>query len=183
MPVTLQLSSELLERTRAHLLRRTRHEDEQVAFFFSDPYGGDRVLRLTDVYFVPPEQFIFQSGFHVRLSDEVRQYLIRRAWDSNACLVEAHSHPGPGAVDFSPSDLAGFEEWVPHLRWRLKRRPYAALVFGYESFDALAWIDGADQPESVERLSVAGGLDEFPTGTTIAELQSAPARRTSRARD
>jgi hypothetical protein len=180
MPVTLELSSELLDRTRAHLLRGTRHEDEQVAFFFSEPYAGDRLLRLSDVYFVQPEQFVIQSGFHVRLSDEVRQDLIRRAWDSGAGLVEAHSHPCPGSVDFSPTDLHGLDEWVPHLWWRLKRRPYAALVFGYESFDALAWIEGADQPEPVERLSVAGGRDEVPTQLTIAELRARELRRVSR---
>lgn len=135
----MELDPHLLERLRAHLLHFEKNEDEQVAFLFSEPYEGDGCLRLKDIYLVPPEQFDFQSGYHVSLTDEARKYLIQRAWADNACLVEAHSHPGPGQVYFSGSDLRGFEDWVPHLWWRLKRRPYAAMVFGYESFDAVAW--------------------------------------------
>jgi hypothetical protein len=172
MAVTLQLPAKQLDSLRAHLLRHVQDEDEQVAFLFSEPYEGGRLLRLADVYFVPPDEFEYQSGYHVSLSDEVRQYLIRRAWNSNACLVEAHSHPGPGEVKFSLSDLHGFKDWVPHFWWRLKARPYAALVFGYESFDALAWVDGADKPEEVERLAVDGARDEQPTQRTIAELRN-----------
>jgi hypothetical protein len=61
---------------------------------------------------------------------------------------------------------------VPHLWWRLKGRPYAALVFGYESFDGVAWVASPDDPEPVGRLSVVGGQDQLPTRLTISRLRA-----------
>jgi hypothetical protein len=42
------------------------------------------------------------------------------------------------------------------VRWRLRGRPYAAIVTAGESFDALAWLDDDKGPIQVGALEVDG---------------------------
>lgn len=46
-------------------------------------------------------------------------------------------------------------EWVrmPYLSWRLRGRPYAAVVTSKIDFDALAWINGSAVAEQVDGLA------------------------------
>jgi hypothetical protein len=128
-------------------------EDEQVAFLFAARTSPDR-LDVGEVYSVPPEGFLRQSPFHLALTDEVRAYVLGRATELDCCLIEVHSHEDTGPVWFSPTDLEGFEEWVPHVRWRLGGRPYVALVFGGEEFDALVWDSDSRLPAGLGALLV-----------------------------
>jgi hypothetical protein len=89
------------------------------------------------------------------------------AWDAGASLVEAHSHGDTVPACFSPSDLLGLDVWVPHLRWRLRGRPYAAIVTAGDTFDAIAWIDGADQPEQIHHLEIMGKGKLAATARTL----------------
>jgi len=73
-----------------------------------------------------------------------------RAHQLGCCLIEWHSHCGSWPAEFSLSDRMGLKEFVPHVRWRLDSRPYAAIVVANGSFDALAWTD--DGPP--QRLSI-----------------------------
>lgn len=160
---------------RRHLLQNRL---EQVAFVFAQAEAtGDGVhFRADDYYLVPPEDFDVQSEFHVSLTDEAQARIIKMAWDRRAALVDIHSHPRGGPrVKFSPSDLAGFGDFVPHVRWRLKGQPYLALVVAPSSFDALVWSTGAD----VEPLAAleAGRRTHLPTNLTLAELRRADGRR------
>ncbi len=152
------------------LRRHLSGEVEEVAFLFTEPYQDDRRLKVLDVMPISVEGFDIQSDYHVELADELRPQLIKRAWDENACLIEAHSHI-EGRAAFSPSDLSGFEEWVPHLRWRLRRRPYAALVFAREDFDALVW-HGDGPPIGLDAIEIVGGESLRPTDYTIRELMA-----------
>ena len=68
---------------------------------------------------------------------------------------------------FSPSDLWGFQAWVPHLFWRLRGRPYAALVTAGDTFDALAWVDSAEQPEQVDQIELDDGSVLVATTRTL----------------
>lgn len=146
------------------LSRHLSGDVEQVAFLFTEPYANDHRLRVRALQLIPAEGFRHQGSYHVELADEIRPELIKRAWDENACLIEAHSHLD-GPAGFSSSDLAGFEEWVPHLRWRLRGRPYAALVFAPDDFDALLWDSDGD-PVSIEGLQIGGGATLVPTNYT-----------------
>lgn len=143
---------------------------EQVAFLLADLSGGDsRDLDLREIAPVASEDFTYQGAFHVNLGDAVRPRMIKWAWDRGSCLVEAHSHlEGPAA--FSPTDLAGLEEFVPHMWWRL-RRPYAALVLAPDSFDGLAWVDGPEAPVGIDgvRIDRGRGLKQS-TGITVRSL-------------
>jgi hypothetical protein len=169
----LATSRSLHESFRRHL----RGDVEQVGFFLADYDPEKRRFSLIEWRPVPAEGFEIQSSFHVTLTDETKAAVIKWAWDSGKCLVEAHSHGDDGLAVFSPSDLWGFKEWVPHLWWRLRGRAYAAIVIADETFDALAWIDAADHPEQVSRLAVEGGDDLAATGLTLAVEQAAEARR------
>ena len=147
-----------------------RGDVEQVAFLFTEPYAGDQRLRVRDVELIPSDGFAYQGGYHVELAEQIRPALIKRAWDEDACLIEAHSHlHGPAC--FSWSDMAGFDEWVPHLKWRLQGRPYAALVFAPDDFDALVW-DGKQDAGPLEALDVLPGQRLAPTGRTLRPAET-----------
>lgn len=144
---------------------------EHVAFLFTEPPAVGSPLRVAEIYRVPPEGFDFQSDYHVELTDDVRAIVIKRASDLAGCLIEAHSHTGGPPAAFSESDLHGFRDWVPHVRWRLARRPYAALVFAGDSFDALVWEGDDDAPHSLDSLRVEGGTTNKPSHITYKRLQ------------
>lgn len=155
------------ERLHRGLLHHLGHEGaEEVAFMAAKCVLSEAVLEAFDLYPVPAEGFAFQSDFHVRLTDATRGAVIRWAHEREAALVEVHAHRGPWAASFSPTDLSGLEEWVPHVRWRLAGRPYVALVVADSSFDALAWTGSTRSPEPIAGLSVGQDLLE-PTGRTL----------------
>jgi proteasome lid subunit RPN8/RPN11 len=139
--------------------------DEQVAFLFTEPTTDAKPTRVMELYRVPPEGFVDQSPHHLALTDEVRAYVIKHAWELGGSLAEVHSHESGPPAWFSPTDLDGFDEWVPHVRWRLAGRPYIAIVFADESFDALVWED--DVPGPLSALHV-GDASLKPTGITYA---------------
>lgn len=157
---------------RAHL----RGHVEQVGFFLGD-FDGDRdAFVLREWRPMPPEAFEYQTAYHVTLLDEMRPEIIKWVWEANACLVEVHSHGDEGRACFSSSDIWGFDEWVPHVRWRLRGRPYAAIVTAADSFDALAWIDDTGDPVQVTALDV-DGAGILPTALTLPRLAELKAWR------
>ena len=160
---------------RRHLAARP----EEVGFFLAHYDLARRSFELRFWRPIPPEGFESRSDFHLTLRDEVRADVIKWAWDNDACLVEAHSHLDAGLASFSPSDISGFEQWVPRLWWRLRARPYAAIVTAGETFDALAWIEGASDPEQVRHIEENGQV-HLPTGRTLPRLA---ARREGNRRD
>ncbi len=144
-------------------------EDEQVAFLFTLPPREREPLRAVEMYAVTAGEFADQSPYYLALSDDVRARVIGRASRRGGCLVEVHSHM-LGPAEFSPTDLLGFEEWVPHVRWRLAGRPYVALVFCGESFDALVWAGDGDRPGPLSELLVEGRGRLRPTGITARHI-------------
>ena len=145
-----------------------------------DPIGYlDRIRHMYDaVLFVLGEarwrhvqRFFAEAdvvSLHASLTDETRGRLIKRAHDLDASLVEFHSHLAEWPASFSESDRAGLDEFVPHVRWRLKGKPYMAVVVAPTSFDALAWVSASKNPEEVHGILVGGTLHR-PTGLTLKE--------------
>jgi hypothetical protein len=131
MAVFLDLQQGLRVRLWAHLLQ---NGVEQVAIVFAtvDPQGDDIVFNAREVYLATPDDFEFHSGYHIELTDEARARIIKKAWDTGTTPVEFHSHPGDAGdlwpAMFSASDMYGFSDYVPHCRWRLRGRPYLAVV-------------------------------------------------------
>jgi hypothetical protein len=150
---------------------------EQVGFFLADFEERTELFTLSDWWAVPPEGYEHQTGYHVTLSDEAQGEAIRWAWNAKACLVEVHSHGPLEPAQFSPTDLAGFVDWVPHVRWRLRGRPYAAIVVASRTADALAWTVADQQIAGVDELRLDDGAVIRFTGETIGQLGRVARRR------
>ena len=133
---------------------------EHAAFLFSKIEGD--ILKIVDVSLLNSEDYDFQSLYHIQIRTEVIGHLIKRAHDLNASLVEVHSHIEQREAKFPYSDWSGFEEFVPHILWRLPDRPYSALVFTRKTFDAIYWKKDFDQMRPIEKL-VAGSYSYYPT--------------------
>jgi molybdopterin-synthase adenylyltransferase len=164
---TLSMAADMYQGLMVHLFAT---EEEQAAFLFCASEQEEAIFRVRRIRLLEPNDLEDQSRHGISLTDSTRAELIKQAWAENACLVEVHSHNHPGPVAFSPFDLDKLDEWVPHLWWRLRGRPYIALVAGPDSFDALVWSQSADQPESLAGLEVDGQRHRSPTNRTIRRL-------------
>jgi hypothetical protein len=168
----LAIEVDLYEKLVGHLRQKG---PEQAAFAYARVAVPDGDLNLTvrTIETLPGTDFDHQSGFHMALTDATLARVIKRAWDEDAALVEFHSHTSPKyPAAFSPSDLEGLAELVPHLWWRLRGRPYMALVVSPGDFDALVWRTSPNTPERLEEVAV-GETRLAPTGITIAEFNRA----------
>lgn len=143
---------------------------EQAAFFYCD-YKKTNVgieFQVIESNFLTPNDFAAQYGDYLELKDETRKLLIKRAHNLSAVLVEIHSHPKPWPAAFSFSDRVGLEQTVPHMRWRLKKRPYIAIVVAPSGYDALVWYGDDTKPKSLTGIEVDGTL-LTPTNITMGE--------------
>jgi len=165
MGTTIRISPEHLQALKEHLFVG---EDEQAAFAFAafEPSGNFQIESLERIL---PEGFAFQSDYHIELSSVTQAQIIKHAFDLKACLIEFHSHRCRGPAQFSWSDFHGFEEFVPHVRWRLGARPYAAVVFHESSFDGLAWTNGV--PVQLDRIEPVGLAPQRATGLSLRALE------------
>jgi hypothetical protein len=142
-----------------HLLQG---EEEEAAFIFTKT----DVLTPFHMLLVSPEGFAYKSRFGFELTDAYRASIIKKAHDLDAMIIEFHSHPFPSTACFSPTDIEGLRDFVPHVRWRLKNKPYAAVVVAPQSFDALFWAtDGAPEPIALN----VGGRIVLPTRKSLEE--------------
>lgn len=154
----------------SHLLPENEQSEsiEQAAFAFAKTISEGEVTTFDVIDWLPIERigFVHQSGYHIELADEMRPLLIKRAHDLQTSLVEFHSHPFSTRAEFSPSDLTGLDEFVPHVWWRLKGRPYLAVVVTPSQFDALAWVTDPRSAVPLEELR-AGDIVLRPSGFTL----------------
>jgi hypothetical protein len=151
----------------AHLLPGDT-PNEQAAFLFAavKVTTRDVAFDVIDSAKLVAADFEVQAPDHLELADGTRARLIKRAHDLDASLIEVHSHPGPWDAAFSRSDLVGLSETVPHMWWRLKKRPYAAIVIAPSGFDAMLWLDGPLSPQQLDSLAVGSRILR-PTNITI----------------
>lgn len=169
MGVLVALDPTTYESLETHL---HRGDAEQLAFLRAHVVASEpEVIQLTDLFTVPPEDFEYHGAFHISLKDEMRPRVIQWAWAENSGLAEAHSHHGDWPACFSPTDLEGLREFVPHARWRLGQAPYIALVFARGGFDGLAWTGPSHDPAAVECLRIDGIGDIKPSGLTWERLR------------
>lgn len=160
MPIALRLPAAVFRAMRRHLLP-VHSRLEQGAFLFSRYVVDEKrnpVFTYVDWMPLKTDDYAEQYQDYLELTDAARARIIKRAHDLDTCLMEFHSHPGPYPAAFSPSDMHGFAEFVPHVRWRLKGKPYAAVVIAPSGFDALAWV---------YTLGTAAQLNTIETDTEI----------------
>ena len=154
--VLLHVPSSVYEEVLAHLLEKDA-ASESVGFMFVVPgsYEGDtHVYEHVEWFPVPPDGFVENSWHHIELTDETRSKVIKRAHDLGASIVEFHSHLGPQPAKFSPFDRRGLQEFVPHVWWRLRRKPYFAVVVAHTGFDGLAWTMDPERPQHLDGIAV-----------------------------
>ncbi len=170
--ILLDIPREVQKTIWAHLLPNLFIR-EQAAFAYTQrqTLKGTEIFQLLDWLPIPPEGFVSQTRFHIELRDEMKALAIKRAHDLGASLVELHSHLGRWPAEFSTSDLLGFEEFVPHVWWRLKGHPYLALVVCRSGFDGLAWMDNPNTPKHIDGIMVEKLLLK-PTGLSRTECDS-----------
>lgn len=145
---------------------------EQLAFLLAtQTESSEPGLNVEAVHCIPPDGFAVQTAYHLSLTSETRAEMIKWAWDLGASLVEAHSHLDHVDAMFSPTDLAGLREFVPHVWWRLQARPYAALVFSPQGYDALVWTKSPNVAHELTALRVPGQSDQRPTSLSITAMR------------
>lgn len=162
MPARVHIGAADIERVDRHL---ATGDDEQLVFLLARWSGDD--AHVVDLRPVPATGFDLQLPWHLSLADEERARVIKWAHDADAALIEAHVHRDGDPAEFSPSDIRGLAEFVPHVWWRLRHRPYVALVFGQKTFDGLAWRSSPEAREPLDAVVVDGARRE-PTGLSYA---------------
>jgi hypothetical protein len=109
----------------------------------------------------------------VQLTDDAQQRVLQWAAAREGWLIELHSHLGAygDPAQLSAVDTAGLKDWVPHVRWRLRQRPYAAVVFGPRTIDGVAWSGAKGlPPASIGSWEVDGTAVET-TGLSVANFE------------
>jgi hypothetical protein len=137
----------------AHLLpKRFLYEEAAFLYVQRKTEGKAEVFMYIDWVPVPSRGFFFRSPFHFELTDEMRAAVIKHAHEINGSIVELHSHKGRQPAKFSPSDLQGLQEFVPHVWWRLKQRPYLAVVVSRSGFDGFIWLKNPHSPQRLDGI-------------------------------
>jgi len=167
MNAILKLGAALHDGLIAHLLPPD-DDREQAVFLFAriSRSPSEAIFDVAESRLLRPGDFDVQEGDYLELADGTRAALIKRAHDLDASLVEIHSHPGPWPAAFSLSDRMGLAETVPHMWWRLKKRPYLAIVVAPSGFDALLWLDDPRIPRGLDAV-MAGDRLLRPTGNSL----------------
>lgn len=132
---------------------------EQGAFLFSKVLESPEELRLeaVDLYCVPPDGWEVQEKYFLEMKNDERARIMKIARDGDFAIVDCHSHPRQGKlVCFSPSDCKGIEEFATYARWKLDRRPYAAMIWGEASIDGILWHGDFTKPHFIDEIQIIG---------------------------
>ena len=150
---------------------------ERMAFLLAERTSPpDRWTVVDELYLIDQVDYAYQSAYGMELADAVRPRILSWATRPDVALVEVHSHGQLShKTTFSPTDLDGLAEVVPQMLWRLRGRPYAAVVFGANEVDALAWCHGGQLPTAPSSI-VLGDLSLTPTGIAVDIVTQEDAR-------
>lgn len=152
---------------RRHLFQ---NDIEQGAFLFARAEGIADALMLIveDSYLVPPCGWEVQMDVYLQMKDSERAKIMQMARAKKLCAIDCHSHPHAGTdVWFSPSDVAGITEFADYAKWKLGGRPFAAIVWGEDSLDAVVWSGDFEVPSTARGVRIVGDtpLILTPTGS------------------
>ena len=162
----------------SHLLPPNSSNEEAAFVFARHMREDDRtVFKFVDWEAICGNGYAYQSCEYLELADSARGHIIKRAHDLDASIVEFHSHPSFSQAAFSVSDRVGLREFVAHAWWRLKGRPYAAVVVSRVNFDGMAWLSSPDMPRLLDGICTETGIIE-PTGHSLALWERDDAHRT-----
>lgn len=159
MSFLLHIEPALFDNLMAHLLPPDS-EQEQAAFLFvhRTDMPDATSFDVVETAMLDRRHFAWQEGYYLELDDGARAGLIKRAHDLEASLVEIHSHLGEHPAAFSLSDRSGLKDTVPHMWWRLKGRPYIAIVVAASGFDAVVWLENPTIPRALDGIRVSNRI-------------------------
>ena len=167
---TLQIPPDICDRLLTYLDVPT----ERMAFLLAAPTStSDRWTVVDELYLTDVVDYAYQGEYGMELADAVRPRVLSWATRPDVALVEVHSHGRSShKTTFSPTDLEGLDEVVPQMLWRLRGRPYVAVVLGADDADALAWSQRGQLPAAPGSI-VLGDRTLTPTGMAVDILTRA----------
>jgi hypothetical protein len=170
--VMLNLPEEMHRALLEHLLPvNSLSEEAAFVFVHSNSDRGGVAFWFMEWLAVEAEGFVHRSEGYLELTDTIRAQVIKRAHDLGASIVEFHSHPYPWPATFSQSDRKELDEFVPHVWWRLKGKPYLAVVVSPSGFDGLVWFSDPRTPQLLNGIRV-GERVLPPTGLTLHQWKT-----------
>lgn len=151
-----------------------QNEVEQGAFLFAEAIhsSGELQFDVIDFYLVPARGWEVQMDVYLQMKDSERAEIMKMAREKNLCAIDCHSHPQAGDdVWFSPSDVAGITDFAQYARWKLGGKPFAAMVWGEQSVDAVVWQGEFRAAEPVALVKIVGSSNQMvtPTGSWFDE--------------
>lgn len=157
----------IAEKVHAHFFQ---NEVEQGAFLFAEAVQDEFSLDLvvSDFYLVPSRAWEVQMNIYLQMKDSERANIMKMAREKKLCTIDCHSHPSSqDDVWFSPSDILGITEFAQYAKWKLNSKPFAAMVWGEASMDAVVWQGEFTAAEAVTDIRITGATPRTltPTGS------------------
>ena len=153
MKTYLNMPAGLFEDLTSHLMPPNGTHEEAAFLFVAANKSEDQIhFEVLETTKIGPYEFDSHFGDYLELADDTQANLIKRAHDLGSALVEIHSHLSPSPAAFSLADRVGLKETVPHMWWRLKSRPYLAIVVAATGFDALVWLHNPKIPQQLDGI-------------------------------
>jgi hypothetical protein len=155
MKITITIPDKVYNEIKHHLLPQNQ-KFEEAAFVYSsvNVLGRQMELNYLEWYAIKPKDYLSRSAYHFELTHEMNSRIIKRAHDLNSSIIELHSHLDHKPVRFSYTDWQGFSEFVPHVLWRIKNKPYSAIVITKQGIDALIWVESFNKPLGLNELII-----------------------------
>ena len=150
------IPSNIAEPVRRHLFQ---NDIEQGAFLYARAEKGAEGMSLVveDYYIVLPRGWEVQKDVYLQMKDTERAKIMQLARAKQLCAIDCHSHPhAEGDVWFSSSDVTGITEFADYAKWKLDGRPFAAIVWGETSVDAVVWSGDFAGPTTARDIRIDG---------------------------
>ncbi len=132
---------------------------EQGAFLFArEAAANDEAeLVVSDLYLVPEDGWQVQLDVYLEMKDAERAKIMAMARKGEYAVIDCHSHPGSlDTAAFSPSDRSGITDFAAYAKWKLSGKPFAAIVWGEQSLDAVMWLGDFRTPLPVDQVRIEG---------------------------
>jgi hypothetical protein len=152
----ITIPSTIEKKLRKHLFQS---ELEQGAFLFAGINRSKKELNFVvkDYYPVPEDGWQVQLDVYLEMKDSERSKIMAMARKNGYAVIDCHSHPGSNdEVQFSPSDRYGISDFAAYAKWKLDGKPFAAMVWGEDSVDAVVWMDKFKKAFPVDELRIPG---------------------------
>ncbi len=156
MKCIISIPLDIEQKVRAHLFQ---NDLEQGAFLMANStlHKNRLILNVGDTYLVPKEGWQIQHNLYLEMKDSERAKIMNIARLGNYAVIDCHSHPDShDQVWFSPSDRHGIIDFAAYVKWKLGNKPFAAMVWGEASLDAVVWWGGFNKPYMVDEVQIKG---------------------------